>query len=287
MQSLAFHKMEGAGNDYVYLDHRRHRPLIPDESLVQLLSDRRYGIGGDGLIELLPAADADCRMEMWNSDGSRSFMCGNALRCVAYLLHRDSGGSSFSIQTGSGLYRAWIEEFTPSGARVKVNMGVPRFEAAEIPVQGDPERLRLSVDGLTLEGRAVGMGNPHCVIFFEERSRVDALDLERIGRYIQESPLFPESVNVEFVALESDGALYQRTYERGSGETLACGSGACAAYVAAVLSGRVGAQGIVRLRGGELFLEYRASPGASVFMTGPAHLLFSGNFYVAPANLDR
>jgi len=287
MLSLKFHKMEGAGNDYVYLDHRSERPIIPDAALARRLSDRRYGIGADGLVELLPATTADCRMEMWNSDGSRSAMCGNALRCVAFLLHRDNARKAYRIETSSGQYEAWVEASGSSAARVKVDMGPPLLEPARIPVLGDPENLTLNIAGQSFAGRAVGMGNPHFVIFLGSRSEVDAVDLETIGPLMQKNAAFPQSVNVEFVAVDTDGALYQRTFERGSGETLACGSGACATYVAAVLSGKVGSQGLVRLRGGELFMEYSGAKGSSVFMSGPAHLVFSGNFYVAPDRLDR
>ncbi len=287
--------MEGAGNDYVFFDQRAgvgYAPLSPAE--IRAISDRRTGVGGDGVVLIAPSDRALARMVMFNADGSSSAMCGNALRCIALHVHQQTGETDFLIESSVGRHRARVLSGDP--AWIEIEMPAPRFAAAEIPF--DPARtgaspvrpvgphaalldtpIRISAAGLEREVRAallVSMGNPHCVLFVDD---ADAADFERLGPALETHPAFPERANIEFVSLDrASGGLYQRTYERGSGETLACGSGACAVHVAAALTGRSGATSRIRLRGGTLELEWDPArlPATPVLMRGPARIAFAG-----------
>lgn len=276
---IEFFKMEGAGNDYVYVDLRENAKEILqlNAELLPRLCDRRYGIGGDGLVIIGPSDRAAGRMWMWNADGSASAMCGNALRCVSLYLSADARKKDLIVESGVGLHRAEIisrDENVMSGS-VRLDMGRPLFEAHIIPfsreskdVPDRPVRYQHGLKGLD-EGHVLSMGNPHCVFFVDDP---DTVDIESIGPRIENDPAFPERTNVEFVSIKADGSLYQRTWERGSGETLACGSGACAALVAAASAGLSGRTNTVHLRGGDLFIEWNET----VHMTGPARLVFRG-----------
>lgn len=276
---IEFFKMEGAGNDYVYVDLRESAKKIRQLKIELLprLCDRRYGIGGDGLVLIGPSDRAAGRMWMWNADGSASAMCGNALRCVSLYLSADGRKKELTVESGVGSHRAEIisrDEILLSGS-VRLDMGQPLFEASVIPfisdskdVYGHPVRYRHELKGLG-EGYVLSMGNPHCVIFVDDP---DTVDIESIGPRIENDPAFPERTNVEFVSIREDGTLFQRTWERGSGETLACGSGACAALVAAASAGLSDRTNTVHLRGGDLFIEWNKT----VHMTGPARLVFRG-----------
>lgn len=278
---IPFVKMEGAGNDYVYLDLLPGRgldtvPLGDLPTLARQISDRHYGVGSDGLILVRPSEVADARMQMFNADGSESEMCGNGIRCVARYLHDEGlvGANPLTVETGAGVLTLALRIEAGRVAAVRVDMGPPRLERAEIPMRGAPGRVIQEV--FELEDRvvrltAVSMGNPHAVIFVPD---VDAAPVTSLGPLIETHPAFPRRTNVEFVQVLSRGEVRQRTWERGAGETLACGTGASAVCVAGVLAGLTDGRILNHLRGGDLVLEW--APGGNVFMEGPAREVFRG-----------
>ena len=280
---MRFTKMEGCGNDYVYVD-RWDEPLagvdLPD--LARRISDRHTGVGGDGLILVGPDDRADARMQVFNADGSEAEMCGNGLRCAAKLAwdHGRLGTErSPRVATGAGVLTVALAFAGQACVGATVAMGRPRLTPGEIPVlhPGPGPHLELRLHGHRL--LAVGMGNPHAVTFATD---VDTIDLAAIGPVLEHDPVFPRRANIEFIARlgDEDGlpVLRQRTWERGSGETLACGTGACAATVAAILDGRIpGREAIVRLNGGDLRIAWPADD-AEVIKTGPARTVFTGDF---------
>jgi diaminopimelate epimerase len=277
---MRFTKMQGCGNDYVYLNcFELAIPKDPAE-LARKMSDRHFGIGSDGLILICPSdSGADARMRMFNADGSESEMCGNGLRCVAKYVH-DHGirtAPQLKIQTGRGNLAVDLEVKAGKVERVTVNMGKPILEGAMIPtklVGNPPVEVPLAVAGREFHVTAVSMGNPHCVTFVEKAT--DDLVLG-IGPKIETSPMFPARTNVEFIEVISPTEVRQRTWERGSGETLACGTGASAVCVAGVLTGRTKRRIVNHLLGGDLELEWRESDGC-VYKTGPAVEVFSGDW---------
>ena len=276
---MKFTKMHGAGNDYVYINGFEEQVIDP-EKLAISVSDRHFGIGSDGLILILPSDKADVRMRMFNSDGSEAEMCGNGVRCVAKFA-ADSGlvaGDEIRIETGAGVLPLKLHFGTDNKVdRVRVNMGQPRLMPSEIPVKTENETMiidqPLQILDRTFDITCVSMGNPHCVIFVD---KVDDFPVEHYGREIEHHPMFPSRINVEFVELVSGSEVKQRTWERGAGETLACGTGASAVAVAGVLSGRTERNITNRLLGGTLQLEW--SEAGDVFMTGPATEVFRGEF---------
>ncbi|WP_437203531.1 diaminopimelate epimerase [Planctomicrobium sp. SH664] len=277
---MRFTKMHGAGNDYVYVNAFAEKLPADVTELAQQVSDRHTGVGGDGLILICPSERADARMRMFNADGSESEMCGNGVRCVAKYVydHGIARKDELTIETGRGVLT--LQVFPESGRvqRVRVNMGPPIFEAEQIPTTlpgNPPVRVPLAVDGRTFEVTAVSMGNPHCVTFVDEIT--DDLVL-RVGPQIERHPAFPRRVNAEFIQILSRTEMNMRVWERGSGETLACGTGACAAAVAAVLNGLTERRVLCHLRGGDLELEWAES--GEVYMTGPATEVFSGEWPV-------
>lgn len=276
---MKFTKMHGAGNDYVYIDGAAEAIDDP-AALARAVSDRNFGIGGDGLILILPSAVADVRMRIFNPDGSEAEMCGNGLRCVAKYAY-DHGlvpRLTMTVETGAGLLP--VELFAnPAGRveRVRVNMGRPRLTRGEIPMAG-PAAEQVIDDELTVLDRifritCVSMGNPHCVIFVDD---VATFPVALYGAAIENHPLFPRRTNVEFVQVLSPGEVRQRTWERGAGETLACGTGASAVTVAGLLTGRTGGRLLNHLAGGDLELAWDGS--GEVFMTGPAAEVFTGEY---------
>lgn len=283
MRKLPFVKMHGCGNDYVYVIANRVRPADP-AGLARRISDRRFGVGGDGLIMLCPAANADVRMEMYNADGSRGEMCGNGIRCVARLCYETAGRhrNPLAVATDCGIKTVALS-FGPDGRiAATVDMGEPILEGREIPVNHDgrvvdfPLRIGDRVERIS----CVSMGNPHCVVFVDD-DRIFALDEQEfagIGRQFEHHSFFPHRVNTEFVRPLERNRLQIRVWERGSGETLACGTGACASAVAAVLTGRTERRATADLRGGSLEIEWReGGAGADhVFMTGEAVEVFRG-----------
>jgi diaminopimelate epimerase len=276
---MKFTKMHGAGNDYIYVDGFRE-PLPSDPAaLARAMSDRHFGVGADGLILICPAEGADAEMRMYNADGSYSEMCGNGIRCVAKYVH-DHGivpRDRLSIMTTDKRFDLELVLKDGKVDRVRVDMGEPILASASIPttLPGDPPTdTPLEVAGSRLSVTCVSLGNPHCVAFVDEPTDELVLGL---GPLIERDERFPKRTNVEFVQVLSRETVRQRTWERGSGETLACGSGACAVCVAGVLTGRTERCLTVKLLGGELQLEWDEATN-HVFMTGPATEVFSGEW---------
>jgi diaminopimelate epimerase len=271
--------MHGAGNDYVYVDC--FAQSVPEglPELARKISDRRFGVGGDGLILIRPSEVADARMQMLNADGTEAEMCGNGIRCVAKYVY-DHGicpRDEMQIETGAGVLQIQVEVHQGKVTRARVDMGEPILEAAKIPTQlsGDPVVNRpLEVNGQTLEVTCVSMGNPHCITYVPDATDELVLGL---GPMIETDPRFPSRVNVEFVEVISATEVRQRTWERGSGETWACGTGASAVCVAGVLTGRTERRILNHLRGGDLELEWNQQDNR-VYMTGPAAEVFSGQW---------
>ncbi len=279
MTSIPFVKLQGAGNDYIYLDLVNHPSEQDWPEMARQMSDRHFGIGSDGLILIRPSQVADARMQMFNSDGSEGQMCGNGVRCVAKYVFESgiSRANPLKIETGRGILTLELFLKNDKVSQVRVDMGEPMLKAAEIPCQFDGELLvdrEFCIAGRTFIGTIVSMGNPHCVIFQEQVTDDDVLYW---GPLIERSEHFPERVNVEFVQVNSRTEVVQRTWERGSGETLACGTGASAVVVAGVLSDRTDRQVLVKLRGGDLSIEWDL-PTNHVFKTGPAVEVFRGEW---------
>jgi diaminopimelate epimerase len=276
---MKFAKMHGAGNDYVYVNCFEETIADP-AALARQVSNRNFGIGSDGLILIMPSEVADVRMRMFNSDGSESEMCGNGIRCVAKYAydHRLVDKKEITAETGAGILT--LQLFTNNAGlvdRVRVNMGRPRLTRGQIPMTGNPEEQvinqELKVLDRTFHITCVSMGNPHCVIFVDN---VDEFPVEKYGPVIENHELFPNRTNVEFVEIFSHQEVKQRTWERGAGETLACGTGASAVAVAGVLTERTERTILNHLLGGDLELEWTEE--GSVFMTGPAVQVFEGVF---------
>lgn len=277
MSQLRFTKMHGAGNDYVYVNLFEEQLPAPPEKLAPLVSDRHFGIGGDGLILITPSEVADARMRMFNADGSEAEMCGNGLRCVAKYVydHGIAKKDQLSLETGAGVLSVQLETDGDLAKRVTVNMGEPILDASKIPTtfgESPVVNQRLEAGGREFEVTCVSMGNPHCVIFVDKAD--DDLVL-KIGPQIEKAAQFPARVNVEFIEIISPTEVRQRTWERGSGETLACGTGASAVCVAGVLTGKLERRILNHLLGGDLELHWNESDN-HVYMTGPAEEVFSG-----------
>lgn len=276
---LKFIKMQGLGNDYVYVDCFRQPMPADPAALAQKIANRNFGVGGDGLILVCPSDKADARMRMFNADGSESEMCGNGVRCVAKLVH-DHGiakKNRLTIETGRGVLTLDLEIEGGKTRRVKVDMGEPILEAAKIPTTlpgNPPKEAEIVVDGKAYAFTCVSMGNPHAVTFVEEFP--EAL-IHGVGPKVETHAVFPRRTNVEFVRVDNRGEYTMRVWERGSGETLACGTGACAVLVAGVLTGRLDRKVIGHLRGGDLLLEWDEATN-HVFMTGPAVEVFEGTW---------
>ena len=282
---MHFIKMHGIGNDYVYVDEFLYKAPADIEDAARLASDRHTGIGGDGLILIQPSQIADCKMRMFNADGSEGRMCGNAIRCIArYMLERHPEicpGDTVRIETLSGIKIVTAQrdaEGKPS--MLRADMGAPGLSPESIPVlTATPQDLSIEVPGFSGSGVCVSMGSPHIVFFID--SDPSELDIAHIGPAIESHSLFPERVNVEFVQVQPDGSLKMRVWERGSGETMACGTGACATAVAAMLKGRTPQRtATVHLRGGDLIIEWNPDNNR-VYMTGPAALVFEGEWLEA------
>ena len=276
---MRFTKMQGAGNDYVYVNCFEQTVENAPE-LARRISDRHFGVGSDGLILIAPSDVADVQMIMYNADGSRAQMCGNGIRCVGKYAH-DRGLTDKTVLTVETL--AGIKTLTlhlgPDGQTesVTVDMGEPELAPARIPVRADGERavdIPIEAAGQTWRATCVSMGNPHAVIFVDD---VDSLDLPKIGPEFEHHALFPERTNTEFCQVLPDGALKMRVWERGAGETLACGTGACATLVAANLTEQSGRAATLKLRGGDLAISWDVQNN-HIFMTGPATFVFDGEY---------
>ena len=280
---MKFTKMHGIGNDYVYVNGFEERVDDP-AAVARTVADRHFGIGGDGLILILPSDKADVRMRMFNADGSESEMCGNGVRCVAKYAfdHGLTKHNPMRVETARGVLTLALKVVEGKAREVTVNMGEPILDLPKVPV--DPEKLfhgarepehRLSVTtGAWFDATFVSMGNPHAVIYTPD---VASVRLEQIGPVLENHPAFPRRINVHFVQVHSPGEVTMRTWERGSGVTLACGTGACAVAVAGVLTGRTGRKLLAHLPGGDLTLEWRESDN-HVVMAGPATEVFSGEW---------
>jgi diaminopimelate epimerase len=276
---MRFTKMQGVGNDYVYVDCFRERAPADPARLSVAVSDRHFGIGADGLILICPSEIADARMRMFNADGSESEMCGNGLRCVAKFVfdHGIARKEDLAIETGRGILRVKLEVSNGKAQRVQVNMGEPILAAAKIPttLPGDPVvEIPLPVGDASYNVTCVSMGNPHCVTFVE--AITDEL-VHGIGPKIEKHAAFPRRSNVEFVQVNSRREVTMRVWERGSGETLACGTGACGVCVAGALTGRTDRRMVVHLLGGDLDLHWSEADN-HVYMTGPAVEVFNGDW---------
>jgi diaminopimelate epimerase len=272
-----FTKMHGAGNDYIYVDCFANPMPHDPAGLSRKISDRHFGVGADGLILICPSDKADARMRMFNADGSEAEMCGNGVRCLAKYVH-DHGlvrKPTLKIETGRGVLTLDLEISGGAVRQVRVDMGEPILEASLIPttLPGNPP-VQVSLPGHDLQVTCVSMGNPHCVIFVKQIT--DALVLGT-GPKIEVDPAFPRRTNVEFVVVNRPHDVTMRVWERGSGETLACGTGACAAAVAAVLTGRTQRKITAHLPGGDLQLHWSETDN-HVYMTGPAVEVFSGTW---------
>ncbi|HID77827.1 MAG TPA: diaminopimelate epimerase [Planctomycetaceae bacterium] len=275
---MRFTKMHGAGNDYIYVDCF-HEP-VPEElpQLARRVSDRHFGIGGDGLILIRPSQVADARMQIFNADGSEAEMCGNGIRCVAKYVY-DHGicrKRSMAIETGHGVLQVELEVAGQRVRRVRVDMGVPVLEADKIPTTlvGSPVKdAPLEVAGRSLRVTCVSMGNPHAVVFVDEPTDEWVLG---VGPRLECDSHFPERVNAEFVRVISRREVRMRVWERGSGETLACGTGAAAACVAGAITGRTGRRILAHLPGGDLELDW--ADDNHLYMSGPAVEVFWGQW---------
>lgn len=275
---MRFTKMHGAGNDYVYVNC--FEEAVPDDpaDLARKIADRHFGVGGDGLILICASEVADARMRMFNADGSEAEMCGNGVRCVAKYVydHGIQRSNTLKIETGNGVLSLDLEVADGRACRVRVDMGEPILEAARIPttLAGNPVvNAPLAVADRTLSVTCVSMGNPHAITY------VDPLNDDwvlRIGPKVETDPHFPRRVNAEFVEVVSPSEVRMRVWERGSGETLACGTGASAVCVAGVLTGRTGRRILAHLPGGDLELHW--ADDNRVYMTGPAVEVFSGEW---------
>lgn len=277
---MKFTKMHGAGNDYVYINGFEEVVENPSALAIKL-SNRNFGVGSDGLILILPSEVADLRMRMFNADGSESEMCGNGIRCVAKYAfdHGLVQDRQISVETGAGILT--LQVFTGDFGRVekvRVDMGRPRLTRGEIPVVGHPDEqvigAELRVLDRTFHITCISLGNPHCVIFVDN---VAEFPLSKYGPAIENHELFPNRINVEFVEILSRAEVRQRTWERGAGETLACGTGASAVTVAAVLNGLTERSIRNHLTGGTLEMEWTEE--GQVFMTGPAVEVFQGEYH--------
>ncbi len=278
MARLDFAKLHGTANDFVYVDARAGLPVDP-AVLAPRLCDRHRGIGADGLILLRDSATADCRMEIWQPDGSSAEMCGNGIRGFAkFVLDRGLvAGAPLRVETDAGVKVIETEQRDGRVARVTVDMGAPEWDGRRIPVDADGPVIEhpLEVAGKTWRVTCVSMGNPHCVVVVDDPT---ALDLPALGPRFEHHPFFPRRVNTEFIRVAAQDRLDMRVWERGAAETMACGTGACAAVVATARTGRTGRQVRVALPGGELTIEWR--PDDHVLMTGDAVEVFEGRIEV-------
>lgn len=276
---MKFTKMHGIGNDYIYFNCLEKEIENPEELSIKL-SDRHFGVGGDGIVLILPSDKADFRMRMFNADGSEGKMCGNATRCIGKYVY-DKGitdKKEITLETLSGIktLKLCVNEKNKVES-VEVNMGEAILKASEIPVKSDKEKVineRIKIVDSEYNITCVSMGNPHCVVYMDE---IDNLDLEKLGPKFENDSIFPERVNTEFIKVIDENTLKMRVWERGSGETWACGTGACAAVVSSVLNGycKYDTPIKIKLLGGELTIKFMKN--GLVYMSGPAEFVFEGS----------
>lgn len=276
---MKFTKMHGIGNDYIYFNCLEKEIENPEELSIKL-SDRHFGVGGDGIVLILPSDKADFRMRMFNADGSEGKMCGNATRCIGKYVY-DKGitdKKEITLETLSGIKTLKLSVNEKNKVEsVEVNMGEAILKASEIPVKSDKEKVineRIKIADSEYNITCVSMGNPHCVVYMDE---IDKLDLEKLGPKFENDSIFPERVNTEFIKVIDENTLKMRVWERGSGETWACGTGACAAVVSSVLNGycKYDTPIKIKLLGGELTIKFMKN--GLVYMSGPAEFVFEGS----------
>ena len=275
---MKFTKMEGCGNDYVYVNGFEEKIDNPNEVAIAV-SDRHFGIGSDGLIIINPSEVADFKMCMYNADGSEGKMCGNGIRCVAKYVYdfNLTDKDVITVETLSGIKTLKLNVENGKVKTVRVNMGAPILECDKVPVKYDDEKMinkPVKVDGKTFNITCVSMGNPHAVTFIND---TDNLEIEKIGPKFENNEIFPDKVNTEFIQIIDKKPVKMRVWERGSGETYACGTGACASVVASVLNRLTENKVTVKLLGGELEIEYNQDEN-TVYMTGPARVVFTGEY---------
>ena len=273
---IKFTKMQGLGNDYVYMD-AIHQKIENESSLAQFVSNRHFGIGSDGLILICKSDVADFKMRMFNSDGSEAEMCGNGIRCVGKFVY-DKGltdKTTVTIETLAGIKTLELNTKEGKVETVKVDMGEPILNPKEIPVISDEEpvkNLMLEAEGRKFKFTCVSMGNPHAITEVEDTEK---FDVEKYGKVLEVDNAFPNKTNVEFIQIVDKNHVKMRVWERGAGETLACGTGACATAVACYLNGKTDRNVEVELLGGKLFIEWNEENN-HIFMTGPAVTVFEG-----------
>ena len=277
---MEFTKMHGCGNDYVYVNGFTNKIENPNK-LSEIVSNRNFGIGSDGLIVINPSDVADFKMSMYNADGSEGKMCGNGIRCVAKYVYDNkmTDKTTITVETLSGIKTLVLNVEDEKVKTVRVNMGTPILKSKDVPVVSDKEQVideSIKVNDKEYRITCVSMGNPHAVTFIDD---TDSLEIEKIGPLFENNEIFPDRVNTEFIQLVDRNNIKMRVWERGSGETLACGTGACASVVACVLNGLTENKVTVSLLGGDLFIEYNQEENV-VYMTGPATISFTGNIEV-------
>lgn len=276
---MNFTKMQGIGNDFIIIDNMDEKFPAEDYSQLALaLCDRHYGIGGDGLIFILPSKKADYRMRIFNSDGSEPQMCGNGIRCFAKYVYDKfvEKKDVISVETLAGIIVPTIISSNNQFIGVEVDMGIPRLSRNEIPMIGEdtPQVIneKITINDKTYLGTAVSMGNPHFVIFVDD---IESINLSEIGPLFENHPMFPERTNTEFIQVLNKNEMIMKVWERGAGETLACGTGACTSLVAAVLAGKTERKALIHLIGGDLSIEWQPEDD-HVIMTGEAATVFEG-----------
>ncbi|NBH91855.1 diaminopimelate epimerase [Muribaculaceae bacterium Isolate-039 (Harlan)] len=276
---MSFTKMHGIGNDYIYINCMESVPdRLPE--LAEEMSDRHFGVGGDGIVLICPSDKADFRMRMFNNDGSEARMCGNASRCIAKYVHdhKLTDKTCISLETLSGI-KVLSLNMSPSGEveSVTVDMGEPELNAGLVPVRSTTEKMveePVATSCGEVRVTAVSMGNPHGVVFVD---RIEDVPFETLGPELEKHSMWPDRANIEFLQIISPSEARMRVWERGTGETLACGTGACASAVAAALTGRCGREVTIHLRGGDLHIRW--ANNGHVMMTGGATEVFEGNYY--------
>lgn len=274
---MEFTKMEGCGNDYVYVNGFTTKIENPGK-VSEIVSDRHFGIGSDGLIIINPSDVADFKMSMYNADGSEGKMCGNGIRCVAKYVYDNkmTDKTTITVETLSGIKTLVLNVEEGKVKTVRVNMGKPVIFPKDIPVISEKQKIvdePIIVDGKQYQITCVSMGNPHAITFIDD---TDSLKIEKIGPKFENHQMFPDRINTEFIQIVDRNTIKMRVWERGSGETLACGTGACASVVACVLNGLTEDKVTVKLLGGDLTIEYDREED-TVYMTGPAKIAFTGN----------
>lgn len=274
---MEFTKMEGCGNDYVYVNGFTNKIKNPNK-VSEFVSNRNFGIGSDGLIMVNPSDKADFRMNMYNADGSEGKMCGNGIRCVAKYVYDNqmTDKTTITVETLSGIKTLVLNVEDGKVKTVRVDMGSPILKAKDVPVISEKEQVidePIMIDNKEYKITCVSMGNPHAITFIDD---TDSLDIESIGPKFEKNEIFPDRINTEFIQIVDRNTIKMSVWERGSGETLACGTGACASVVACVLNNLTENKVTVKLLGGDLFIEYNREEN-TVYMTGPARVSFVGN----------